>query len=146
MNIDLISVDFISLAIQIKRLEEYLGFIEEIYDKVRYVSRSLENMTLDEIRNELDHALRLLQEAIDEIAIDIKKLKKVYELYEECEDSVFSLVTDLPCNMPPLNKVSLQNQFWRQPPPFNFIHTIKTDVFSGHSVINEDWLDELIFR
>ena len=135
----LISVDFVSLEIQVKRLEKYLHFLEETYDKIQYIFRTIENMGLSEIEDELRHVSHIFQDTIDDTVIDIAKLKRICELYNECENSITSAVIALPLNMPRLdnNLISAHK--------LNYLFNQNIGAFSGHSVINEEWLDNLIF-
>lgn len=135
---NLISVDFISLEMQIQRLENYLSFLEETYDKIQIVLKSIDYMELGEIEDELRRVVYNFQDIIDDTVIHITKLKKICELYDECENSILSSVIDLPLDMP-----------MRSNAPNNHktggILNHNIDIFSGHSVINEEWLDKLIF-
>lgn len=135
----LISVDFVSLEIQVKRLEEYLHFLKETYDKIQYVFRIIENMGLSEIEDELRHVSHIFQDTIDDTVIDIAKLKKICELYNECENSITSAVIDLPLNMPRRNNNLISAN------KLNYLFDQNIGAFSGRSVINEEWLDKLIF-
>ena len=135
----LISVDFVSLEIQVKRLEEYLHFLEETYDKIQYVFRTIENMGLSEIEDELRHVSHNFQDTIDDTVIDIAKLKKICELYNECENSITSAVIALPLNMPRRNNNLISAN------KLNYLFNQNIGAFSGHFVINEEWLDNLIF-
>lgn len=135
----LISVDFVSLEIQVKRLEEYLHFLEETYDKIQYVFRIIENMGLSEIEDELRHVSHIFQDTIDDTVIDIAKLKRICELYNECENSITSAVIALPLNMPRQNNNLISAH------KLNYLFNQNIGAFSGHSVINEEWLDKLIF-
>lgn len=135
----LISVDFVSLEIQIKRLEEYSYFVEEIYDKIQSVFHILENMSLEEIEDELRYIIHALQNEMDNIAADIAKLKKIYTLYDECENNILSEISDLPLDM--LKRNNSANDF-----KLHKLFDQNTVTFSGNSVINEEWLAELIFR
>lgn len=135
----LISVDFVSLEIQVKRLEEYLHFLEETYDKIQYVFRIIENMGLSEIEDELRHVSHIFQDTIDDTVIDIAKLKRICELYNECENSITSAVIALPLNMPRRNNNLISAN------KLNYLFNQNIGAFSGHSVINEEWLDKLIF-
>ena len=139
MYMSLISVDFVSLEIQVKRLEKYLHFLEETYDKIQYIFRTIENMGLSEIEDELRHVSHIFQDTIDDTVIDIAKLKRICELYNECENSITSAVIALPLNMPRLdnNLISAHK--------LNYLFNQNIGAFSGHSVINEEWLDNLIF-
>ncbi|MBD5145364.1 MAG: hypothetical protein HDT21_05545 [Ruminococcus sp.] len=135
----LISVDFVSLEIQVKRLEEYLHFLEETYNKIQYVFRIIENMGLSEIEDELRHVSHIFQDTIDDTVIDIAKLKRICELYNECENSITSAVIALPLNMPRQNNNLISAH------KLNYLFNQNIGAFSGHSVINEEWLDKLIF-
>ncbi len=135
----LISVDFVSLEIQIKRLEEYLHFLEETHDKIQYVFLTIENMELSKIEDELRHVSHIFQDTIDDTVIDIAKLKRICELYNECENSITSAVIDLPLNMPRQNNNLISAH------KLNYLFNQNIGAFSGHSVINEEWLDKLIF-
>lgn len=139
MYMSLISVDFVSLEIQVKRLEEYLHFLEETYDKIQYVFRIIENMGLSEIEDELRHVSHIFQDTIDDTVIDIAKLKRICELYNECENSITSAVIALPLNMPRQNNNLISAH------KLNYLFNQNIGAFSGHSVINEEWLDKLIF-
>lgn len=135
----LISVDFVSLEIQVERLEEYLHFLEEIYDKIQYVFRIIENMGLAEVEDELRHVSHNFQDTIDDTAIDAAKLKKICELYDECENSITSSVIALPLDMPMRNSNLISGH------KLNYLFEQNIGTFSGHSVINEEWLDKIIF-
>lgn len=139
MYMSLISVDFVSLEIQVKRLEEYLHFLEETYNKIQYVFRIIENMGLSEIEDELRHVSHIFQDTIDDTVIDIAKLKRICELYNECENSITSAVIALPLNMPRQNNNLISAH------KLNYLFNQNIGAFSGHSVINEEWLDKLIF-
>lgn len=135
----LISVDFVSLETQVERLYEYLHFLEEVYDKIQYVFRIIENMGFAEIEDELRHVSRNFQDTIDDTVIDAAKLKKICELYDECENSITSSVIALPLDMPRRNSnlISVHK--------LNYLFEQNIGAFSGHSVINEEWLDKIIF-
>ena len=135
----LISVDFVSLEIQVKRLEEYLHFLEETYDKIQYIFQTIENMGLSEIEDELRHVSHIFQDTIADTVIDVTKLKRICELYNECENSITSAVIDLPLNMPRQNN-NLISAY-----KLNYLFDQNIGAFSGHSVMNEEWLDNLIF-
>ena len=139
MYMSLISVDFVSLEIQVKRLEEYLHFLEETYNKIQYVFRIIENMGLSEIEDELRHVSHIFQDTIDDTVIDIAKLKRICELYNECENSITSAVIALPLNMPRQNNNLISAH------KLNYLFNQNIGAFLGHSVINEEWLDKLIF-
>lgn len=138
LYMSLISVDFVSLEIQIKRLKEYLYFVEETYDKIQSVFHILENMSLEEIEDELRYIIHALQNEMDNIAADIAKLKKIYTLYDECENNILSDIIDLPLDMLNRNKSVHDFKLYK-------LFDQNTETFSGHSVINEKWLAELIF-
>lgn len=138
----MISVDFISLENQIKRLEEYLCFIENINDEAACVFRQLEDMELGEAEDELRYSLNILREASETLADNILKLKRITELYSECEADILSDISDLPLNIP----FQFASEFLKDNPVLTHAAAqLKTDVYSGHTIINDQWLDDIIF-
>lgn len=138
----MISVDFISLENQIKRLEEYLRFIENINDEAACVFRQLEDMELGEAEDELRYGLNILREASETLADNILKLKRITELYSECEADILSDISDLPLNIP----FQFASEVLKDDPVLTHAAAqLKTDVYSGHTIINDQWLDDIIF-
>lgn len=147
-----ISVDFVSLDIQIQRLTEYTEFVKEMQGNVRRIYRPLSDMNMNEAENDMTETMRLMSETSEQLESAILKLRRITELYAECENRIAEDISDLPCNMPFEKTGSMELVFgeinsanipeWLKPfHPAN----IRPDSFLGHTVINEDWLDELIF-
>lgn len=138
----MISVDFISLENQIKRLEEYLRFIEDMYDEISSVFRLLEDMELGETEDEIRYALNILREASETLADNILRLKRITELYSECEADILSDISYLPLNIP----FQFASDILKDDPVLTHAAAqLKTDVYSGHTIINDQWLDNIIF-
>lgn len=135
-------MDFISLENQIKRLEEHLRFIEDMIGELENVFRCIKEMELHEIEDELQYELKVLCEASEILEADIRKLKRITELYTECENSILSSVADLPLNIPYrfASKGIMNNPLLP-----HITAELKTGVFSGHTIVNDQWLDDIIF-
>lgn len=132
----LISFDFATADTQIERLSEYLGFLTEIYGEVRHAVSPVRDMSIGETADEIYRVILNLEKIIDETEHNIRKLKKVYELYWECENKIVSDISELTVSTQPLRKSSAAD--------IN-ADTENIGEFSGHSVLNEEWLNNLIF-
>ncbi len=138
-----ISVDFPALEAQINRLNEYACFIESIYDRVRVTYNALSDMSLGDAEDELLYNIHALEKIMVDIRSKAAKLKKIAELYAECENSITKAVYDLSYNMPQIRLVGSEKLL-----PISkyelYISDVKPGSFMGHTIINDDWLDDLI--
>lgn len=137
----IISVDFMSLYQQIERLKRLKYDIYEEIDRVEGIMHILDNMQIDDTVDELKNIIRELEDSADEIEIDIKKLQKILGIYEDCEKVCEKAVDELPIAL------------FRDTTSFGGVLSGSGDVpkssisgkFYSHSIINDDWLNELIF-
>lgn len=137
----IISVDFMSLYQQIERLKRLKYDIYEEIDRVEGIMHILDNMQIGDTVDELKNIIRELEDSADEIEIDIKKLQKILGIYEDCEKVCEKAVDELPIAL------------FRDTTSFGGVLSGSGDVpkssisgkFYSHSVINDDWLNELIF-
>ncbi len=137
----IISVDFMSLYQQIERLKRLKYDIYEEIDRVEGIMHILDNMQIDDTVDELKNIIRKLEDSADEIEIDIKKLQKILGIYEDCEKVCEKAVDELPIAL------------FRDNTSFGGVLSGSGDVpkssisgkFYSHSIINDDWLNELIF-
>lgn len=137
----IISVDFMSLYQQIERLERLKYDIYEEIDRVEGIMHILDNMQIGDTVDELKNIIRKLEDSADEIEIDIKKLQKILGIYEDCEKVCEKAVDELPITL------------FRDNTSFGGVLSGSGDVpkssisgkFYSHSIINDDWLNELIF-
>ncbi len=147
MYVNYISVDFNALDIQLKRLKDYWDFADEMIDRLEAILRSVSDMSLGETEIMLRIAVYAMQEISDSIRQSIIKLKKILELYDECENEITQAVNNLSFNMrswdiPKLKYKTLDID------AYSLRDTFGTDAgtFSGHSLINDDWLNKLIYE
>lgn len=144
----LISVDFVSLFNEIDRMEKYREAVTEAVSRVGSVNNALAEMALGDIEDELSILLRRLQDSADDIDRQISKLRKILELYNECEMQIEKAVDNLPLNMPlqsdrpVLGTVSGSGNRVSFDP---FAIKLGSNSFTGHSVINDEWLNDLIY-
>ena len=142
-------MDFVSLDLQVEQLLKCLDFMNEMQDRVADIYRSLKSMELGELENEMAASLRYFTESADQIAAAVRKLKRIIDLYDECENIIFASAGNLPYNMPSRNIGSSENNFENIALPINVSSEIfaelKTSYFSGHQIMNEEWLDKLIY-
>lgn len=137
----IISVDFMSLYQQIERLKRLKYDIYEEIDRVEGIMHILDNMQIGDTVDELKNIIRELEDSADEIEIDIKKLQKILGIYEDCEKVCEKAVDELPIAL------------FRDNASFGGVLSGSGDVpkssisgkFYSHSIINDDWLNELIF-
>ncbi len=137
----IISVDFMSLYQQIERLKRLKYDIYEEIDRVEGIMHILDNMQIGDTVDELKNIIRKLEDSADEIEIDIKKLQKILGIYEDCEKVCEKAVDELPIAL------------FRDNTSFGGVLSGSGDVpkssisgkFYSHSIINDDWLNELIF-
>ncbi len=137
----IISVDFMSLYQQIERLKRLKYDIYEEIDRVEGIMHILDNMQIGDTVDELKNIIRELEDSADEIEIDIKKLQKILGIYEDCEKVCEKAVDELPIAL------------FRDTTSFGGVLSGSGDVpkssisgkFYSHSIINDDWLNELIF-
>ena len=137
----IISVDFMSLYQQIERLKRLKYDIYEEIDRVEGIMHILDNMQIGDTVDELKNIIRELEDSADEIEIDIKKLQKILGIYEDCEKVCEKVVDELPIAL------------FRDTTSFGGVLSGSGDVpkssisgkFYSHSIINDDWLNELIF-
>lgn len=137
----IISVDFMSLYQQTERLKRLKYDIYEEIDRVEGIMHILDNMQIGDTVDELKNIIRELEDSADEIEIDIKKLQKILGIYEDCEKVCEKAVDELPIAL------------FRDTTSFGGVLSGSGDVpkssisgkFYSHSVINDDWLNELIF-
>lgn len=137
----IISVDFMSLYQQIERLKRLKYDIYEEIDRVEGIIHILDNMQIGDTVDELKNIIRELEDSADEIEIDIKKLQKILGIYEDCEKVCEKAVDELPIAL------------FRDNTSFGGVLSGSGDVpkssisgkFYSHSIINDDWLNELIF-
>ena len=145
----LISVDFVSLDLQVEQLRKCLDFMNDMQDRTSDIYRSLKDMELGEIENEMAASLRYFTESADQIAAAVRKLEQIIDLYNECENSIFTAAGNLPYNMPSRNTGASGNNFENTALPINIssgiFSELKTSYFSGHQIMNEEWLDNLIY-
>lgn len=143
----MISVDMISLEKTVHRLTELLEQSEEIYDSSLHSYHILSDMSIDSADEEMQDALRQLSEVKEGIFSAFTKLEEIISLYCRCENSVIETVRDLPCNVSSVTLKdtagSLINSQRNTIRP-HFL-SLKSSVYSGHSVQNEDWLEKMIF-
>lgn len=145
----LISVDFVSLDTQSERISECAEAVEGIHNDVMHAYRLLEDMKPGNIRDEIYAAGQHITELSDSILSLAKKLSRISELYYECEESIVletaSLLSDMLLHdgnnakdpSGDVNGVYIDSEKLGQLSPAPFF---------GHSVLNDDWLDELIFN
>lgn len=137
----IISVDFMSLYQQIERLKRLKYDIYEEIDRVEGIIHILDNMQIGDTVDELKNIIRELEDSADVIEIDIKKLQKILGIYEDCEKVCEKAVDELPIAL------------FRDNTSFGGVLSGSGDVpkssisgkFYSHSIINDDWLNELIF-
>lgn len=137
----IISVDFMSLYQQIERLKRLKYDIYEEIDRVEGIMHILDNMQIGDTVDELKNIIRKLEDSADEIETDIKKLQKILGIYEDCEKVCEKAVDELPIAL------------FRDNTSFGGVLSGSGDVpkssisgkFYSHSIINDDWLNELIF-
>ena len=137
----IISVDFMSLYQQIECLKRLKYDIYEEIDRVEGIMHILDNMQIGDTVDELKNIIRELEDSADEIEIDIKKLQKILGIYEDCEKVCEKAVDELPIAL------------FRDTTSFGGVLSGSGDVpkssisgkFYSHSIINDDWLNELIF-
>ena len=121
-----------------KRLKH--DIYEEI-DRVEGIMHILDNMQIGDTVDELKNIIRELEDSADEIERDIKKLQKILGIYEDCEKVCEKAVDELPIAL------------FRDTTSFGGVLSGSGDVpkssisgkFYSHSIINDDWLNELIF-
>ena len=142
----LISVDFISLSQQIEHLTMLKDDIRAEIDRIELVINSIAYMELYEAEDELWIVMRRLLDSADEIDKNIKKLRRILDLYNECENEILQIVYELPLNMPfnpifqygsvfPHGKIDM----------LPFIVELGTNSFGSHSIVNDEWLNDLIY-
>lgn len=115
--------------------------IYEEIDRVEGIMHILDNMQIGDTVDELKNIIRELEDSADEIEIDIKKLQKILGIYEDCEKVCEKAVDELPIAL------------FRDTTSFGGVLSGSGDVpkssisgkFYSHSIINDDWLNELIF-
>lgn len=137
----IISVDFMSLYQQIERLKRLKYDIYEEIDRVGGVIHILDNMQIGDSVDELKNIIRKLEESADEIEKDIKKLQKILEIYEDCEKVCEKAVDELPIALFRDSAAFKGALFCSGDVPKSSI----SGKFYSHSIINDDWLNELIF-
>ena len=138
----IISVDFDSLGSQKHRLMEYADHIREMRCKIECVYDQIKIMSLDEIEDELRINISRLQRIEDDIESYAVKLSRIMALYEECEDDITMSIRGL----------SDSSNIFLSSSPFRildrseaFIKSL-TMIYSGHTVTNDNWLDDLIYE
>ncbi|MCM1577913.1 MAG: hypothetical protein NC078_03840 [Ruminococcus sp.] len=134
----IISVDFSSLEDQIGRLISFAELLEQACESIHAVISDISNMELGENEDELKISYNRLAGEKEYIYGCAHRLKKILELYGECENSILSDISRLPLDMPSEHAPGAAYNTPRFTSP-------ETGVFSGHSVINDDWLEKLIF-
>lgn len=139
----MISVDFTELYRQIERLNKFLNSINETVERIDEVIRSLSQMELGETLDELYIIKRRLSDSVDDTQRDINKLKKIILLYIECETEIAGNIDNLPVNFPNYSEMNFMFTAGHTAPRIGFM--LKTNSFENRSIINEEWLNNLIY-
>jgi len=138
----IISVDMASLDMQCNRLGDCLSDIGTVRERVGELYREVCGMDLDLESEELAAALEILTESESGTEAAVCSLAHITELYAECENNILSRIDELPCGpagfyargMNCINGINRTNK----------TAGVKNSFF-GHAIVNEDWLDALIF-
>lgn len=137
-----ISADLISMENSADAIKRFPRYIEEVHDDVLHSYHTLDDMDLSDICAEIQNVLNVLSEIENEIFTASDKLHKIAELYRECENSIIDIVQDLPYNITSekfLKEISsVKNTGYKDT-------FYDLNVYSGHLVQNEDWLENIIF-
>lgn len=142
-----ISVDLLSLSHQIKLLEKIRGSVYETIDRTEAVIRSISYMELHGAEDELQIVFRRMLDSADNIDMLICKLRRILELYNECETEIVKLVDDLPLNMSVFSTAKMFSAVRKENmiDINNFAYVLGGNSYVSHSVVNDDWLNDLIY-
>lgn len=153
----LISIDFENIRHQIDRLRRCSEEVLEAAEKMADAEITLDDMEFgnDDLDDEIKSLEMLLKRASEALQRDADKLERAAELYEECELVNKGLVDDLPFNMPEFGKSRINGYSLLHPVIKSMDHHVvgpggtpfgrlRTGSFSGHAVLNDEWLEELM--
>lgn len=140
----LISVDFISLSRQIEQLIIFREYIHDVAGQIGEVIHTIAYMNLYETEDELKILMRRLLDSADDIDDDINKLRKILDLYNECETEIEHTVDNLPLNMSTKSiadrAIIGKSDIWE-----HLVVNLKANSFGSHSVVNDDWLNDIMY-
>ena len=161
MKMSLISVDFGSLERQAACLDYIRCRIEEINNRILDTAYSLDGMKPDRPVSELKAAAKRLSDIAERIERYRTELIKIIGLYEECENSITESVMEAASALlllPSTGTVPRGSEiraFGKKSGlagghigniGFYELSDSGNGFFGSHSVINDSWLEELIYN